>query len=115
MWYIIANPAAHGGAMGKAWPQIEQVLQELGFSYSVQFTERRGHAVQLVENILLKGGRQLLAIGGDGTNHEVIHGIFSQQFVPPAEVTYALLPFGTGNDWARQYNLPHDPRTRLLR
>lgn len=113
MWYIIANPAAHGGAMGKAWPQIEQILQELGFSYSVHFTERRGHAVQLVENLLLKGGRHLLAIGGDGTNHEVIHGIFSQKFVPPSEVTYALLPFGTGNDWARQYGLSHDPRTRL--
>ncbi|MBL7828320.1 MAG: diacylglycerol kinase family lipid kinase [Saprospiraceae bacterium] len=115
MWNIIANPAAHGGAMGKAWPQIEAVLQELGISYNVQFTEYRGHGVRLVEDVVLKGGRYILGVGGDGTNHELIHGIFSQQFVSPGEITYALLPFGTGNDWARQYQLPHDPRQRLSR
>jgi diacylglycerol kinase family enzyme len=44
-----------------------------------------------------------------------VHGIFSQQFVPPSEISYALLPFGTGNDWARQYGIPNDPRLRLQR
>jgi len=114
-WHIIANPAARGWAVKRAWPQIESILQELGFAYSVQFTERRGHAAQLVENALLKGGRYILGIGGDGSNHELVHGIFSQQFVPPSEVSYALLPFGTGNDWARQYGIPTDPGLRLTR
>lgn len=114
-WHIIANPAAHGGAMEKQWPQIEQVLQELGFSYNVQFTEHRGHAARLVDDVVLKGGRYLLGIGGDGTNHEIVNGIFRQQFAPPGDITYALLPFGTGNDWARQYGIPHNPRLRLTR
>jgi diacylglycerol kinase (ATP) len=114
-WHIIANPAARGWAVERQWPQIEQLLQELGFAYTVHFTERRGHAAQLVENALLKGGRYILGIGGDGSNHEIVHGIFSQQFVPPSEVSYALLPFGTGNDWARQYGIPNDPRLRLQR
>jgi len=114
-WHIIANPAARGGAVERQWPQIERLLQELGFAYTVQFTERRGHAAQLVENALLKGGRYILGIGGDGSNHELVDGIFSQQFVPSSEVFYALLPFGTGNDWARQYGIPIDPRLRLKR
>jgi diacylglycerol kinase (ATP) len=114
-WHIIANPIAHNGAMERDWPQIEQTLQELGFSYNVQFTERRGHAARLVENALLNGGRHLLGIGGDGTNHEIVNGIFTQTFVPPKEITYALLPYGTGNDWARQYGIPHNPRLRLER
>lgn len=101
--------------MERHWPEIEQTLQSLGFSYNVQFTEHRGHAAQLVENALLNGGRHILGIGGDGTNHELVNGIFSQPFVPPGDITYALLPYGTGNDWARQYGIPHDPVQRLKR
>ncbi|MCC7466146.1 MAG: diacylglycerol kinase family lipid kinase [Saprospiraceae bacterium] len=112
-WYIIANPAARNGAMGRHWPDIERWLQELGFAYSVQFTEHRGHAARLIEDALLKGGRYIMGIGGDGTNHELVHGLFSQTFVPPSEVFYTLLPFGTGNDWAREHGIPVDPRRRL--
>jgi diacylglycerol kinase (ATP) len=114
-WHIIANPMARGGAMAAAWPQIEGLLQSMGFAYNVQFTERRGHAARLVEDAILRGGRCLLGIGGDGTNHEIVNGILGQTFAPATEVAYALLPFGTGNDWARQYGIPHDPRARLER
>jgi YegS/Rv2252/BmrU family lipid kinase len=112
-WHIIANPAARSGAMGRHWPEIERLLQELGFAYSVQFTEHRGHAARLIEDTLLKGGRYIMGIGGDGTNHELVHGLFSQSFVPPSEVFYTLLPFGTGNDWVREHGIPVDPRRRL--
>ena len=94
---------------------IEQLLQEMGFSYNVQFTERRGHASRLAEDAILKGGRYILGIGGDGTNHEITNGILGQNFVPSSEVYYALLPVGTGNDWARQYGISAVPRQRLER
>jgi diacylglycerol kinase (ATP) len=114
-WYIIANPASGGGTVEKHWPDLERLLQEMGFSYSVQFTERRGHAARLAEDAVLKGHRHILAIGGDGTNHEVINGILGQRVVPSQEIFYALLPAGTGNDWARQYAIPVDSRQRLER
>lgn len=113
-WHIIVNPAAGSGQVQKQWPQIEQLLQELGFSYSVYFTEYRGHAMKLVDHIVLKGGRYLLGIGGDGTNHEIVNGIMQQTFAPTADVYYALLPVGTGNDWARQYAISEIARERLL-
>lgn len=94
---------------------IEQLLQEMGFSYTVQFTERRGHASRLAEDAILKGGRYILGIGGDGTNHEITNGILGQNFVPSSEIYYALLPVGTGNDWARQYGISAVPRQRLER
>ncbi|MBV6439629.1 MAG: diacylglycerol kinase family lipid kinase [Haliscomenobacteraceae bacterium CHB4] len=114
-WYIIANPVSGGGAVERRWPHIEQCLQELGFSYSVHFTERRGHAMQLVEEAVLKGHRHILGIGGDGTNHEIANGILGQKIVPATDIQYALLPSGTGNDWARQYAIPADIGSRLKR
>ena len=114
-WYIIVNPAAGNGAGARRWPEIERLLQELGFSYTVKFTERRGHAIELVEEAVLNGHRNFLALGGDGTNHEMANGILSQQTAPSADITYALLPIGTGNDWARMYRIPADPRRRLQR
>lgn len=112
-WHIIVNPAAGSGQVQRLWPQIEQLLQEMGFSYSVHFTERRWHAIRLVEDIILKGGRYLLGIGGDGTSHEIVNGVMGQSFAPAADIHYALLPVGTGNDWARQYGISPVPRQRL--
>ncbi len=114
-WYIIANPAAGNGAVGRHWPDIERLLQELRFSYTVKFTEHRGHAIRLVEDAVLKGHRHFLALGGDGTNHEMANGILSQTVVPSTDIYYALLPIGTGNDWARMYDIPRQPRQRLIR
>ena len=114
-WHIIANPVSGGGAVERCWPGTERLLQELGFSYSVHFTERRGHAMQLVEEAILKGRRHILGIGGDGTNHEIANGILRQKQVPSTEIAYALLPSGTGNDWARQYGISADIDARLKR
>lgn len=114
-WHIIANPTSGNGKVERLWPEIERLLQALGFSYSVHFTQRRGHAIQLVEEAIIKGRRHILGIGGDGTNHEIVNGILKQSFVEPTEIAYALMPAGTGNDWARQYQIPTDPRHRLER
>lgn len=114
-WHIIANPSSGGGAVERRWPQIERLLQEMGFSYSVRFTERRGHAARLAEDAILNGHRYILGIGGDGTNHEIVNGIMGQSFAPSADIHYAILPSGTGNDWARQYGIPSDTRRRFER
>jgi YegS/Rv2252/BmrU family lipid kinase len=112
-WYIIANPTAGNGAVERRWKAIEHQLQVLGFSYSVQFTQQKGHATRLVQDALLKGYRNILGIGGDGTNFELINGIMSQTEVPTQDIYYALLPVGTGNDWARTYQISHHIETRL--
>lgn len=108
-WYLIVNPAAGGGAVKRLWPRIERDLQKLGFSYTVKFTEGKMHAARLAEDGILKGYRKIMAIGGDGTVHEVANGILGQDFEPSRNITLALLPIGTGNDWARQWQLSGSP------
>ena len=114
-WYIIANPAAGNHRVERRWPHIERRLQELGISYTVKFTQAPGHATRLIDDAVLKGHRYFLGIGGDGTNHEMINGILSQPHIPSHQIHYALLPLGTGNDWARTYHISPHIETRLAR
>lgn len=105
-WYIIINPAASNGAVARQWekilPQIEMHLADFTFA----FTQYRGHGMALAADAIRQGYRHIIGVGGDGTNNEVINGIFSQTLVAPAEIVYTLFPIGTGNDWIRSYGIP---------
>jgi YegS/Rv2252/BmrU family lipid kinase len=52
------------------------------------------------------GYRNIIVVGGDGTLHEVVNGLFIQQRVDPSEVTIAVISAGTGNDWIRMFGIP---------
>ncbi|MCS7037553.1 MAG: diacylglycerol kinase family lipid kinase [Saprospiraceae bacterium] len=114
-WCIVVNPVAGNGRAAKYWPDIEALLQDLGFSYSVRFTQHRGHAVRLVDDAVLQGYRRILGIGGDGTCHEIVNGIMRQPHLASTDIIFSMLPIGTGNDWARTYDIPADPALRLQR
>ncbi|GAB1404651.1 diacylglycerol kinase family lipid kinase [Lentimicrobium sp.] len=45
-------------------------------------------------------------MSGDGTLNEVVNGIFTQKKYATTEITLAMIPVGTGNDWGRSFNIP---------
>jgi diacylglycerol kinase (ATP) len=105
-WLFIANPAAGGGKVRKQWPALERSLKEAGISFDVVFTEKKRHASELAARAIAGGARHIVGVGGDGTAHEVVNGIFQQTACPPEEVTFTLLPIGTGNDWIKTHRIP---------
>ena len=105
-WWIIINPAAGNGKAGRLRKAIEKELVTHGFIFTVVSTQLKVRATQLVKEGIQKGFRQIMAIGGDGTNNEVINGIMQQQLVPSTDITYTLLPVGTGNDWIKTHGIP---------
>ncbi len=105
-WYIIINPAAAGGKAAKLWPAIEQELSAANVSFTTAFTTYSREATLLAKQAIQDGFRRLVAVGGDGTNNEVINGILQQTTIPSAEVLYCLLPVGTGNDWIKSHGIP---------
>ncbi|NRB47328.1 MAG: diacylglycerol kinase family lipid kinase [Saprospiraceae bacterium] len=105
-WYIIINPAASGGKAAKLWPSIERDLLAAGVSFSTAFTSYSREATSLAKEAIAKGYRCLMAVGGDGTNNEVINGILQQDIVPSSSIVYCLLPVGTGNDWIKTHGIP---------
>ncbi|MCB0548038.1 MAG: diacylglycerol kinase family lipid kinase [Phaeodactylibacter sp.] len=105
-WYAIANPTAGKGLVRKRWAALQQQVAKAIPVGEFALSEYKGHAIELAQRAVEMGYRKILAIGGDGTNHEVANGILRQQAAPSSEVTYALLPIGTGNDWIKTYGFP---------
>ena len=106
-WLVVVNPMASVGKSGKDWPEIKQILIDQGIDFDDILTEYPRHAIEIVRNAIVeKGYRKFIAVGGDGTNNEVINGIFTQDVVPTNEITMAALPIGTGNDWRRTFDIP---------
>lgn len=106
-WLVVVNPKASVGKSGKDWPQIKQTLINEGIEFDDVLTEYPRHAIEIVRNAIVeKGYRKFISVGGDGTNNEVINGIFTQEAVPTTEITMATMPIGTGNDWRRTFDIP---------
>ncbi len=105
-WYTVVNPCSGSGKGKLDWPHIEALLQKAGIHCRVEFTECRNHATELTLDAIRRGWRRILAVGGDGTANEVVNGIFSQTQIPTTDITLAMIPVGTGNDWRRTVGIP---------
>lgn len=108
IWYVIANPAAGKNAVARQQQDLAAFLAQYLPHHFLVLTVRRGQATQLAMEAIRQGYRKIIAVGGDGTNFEVINGILQQQEVLPTDILYALLPVGTGNDWIRTHGIPKD-------
>ena len=113
-WYFIVNPAAGGGKVSKHWAVIKAALINEGISFEACFSEKKMHAEELTLQAIFNGFRHIVAVGGDGTAHEIINGIFNQTVCPATEITFCLLPIGTGNDWIKTHRIPKKFREWLI-
>ena len=110
-WYIIVNPHAGSGKTISEWPQTVRLLDSYAIQYKTVFTDRRKHAVDLAAEAASQGYRKILAVGGDGSVHEVFTGILrycADSGCEPSEFVVGVLPIGSGNDWIKSLGVPHD-------
>ena len=104
-WMVIVNPKAGSGRGLKDWPVISNLMYNSGLKFTCVFTEHKFHAIELTVSAVNNGYRHIVAVGGDGTIHEVVNGIFIQKAVPTTDIFLAVIPTGTGNDWIRMYGI----------
>src|SRR5215472_13227722 len=100
--FAIVNPAAGGGRSAKlAGPALARLRMNKLEVDSVASTGP-GHAIELAREAYNQGYRQFLAVGGDGTAHEILNGIFASRKAVE-RVTLGFLPLGTGNSFLRDF------------
>ena len=99
----IVNPAAGGGKSAKLAAAAIEQLREKGLHIDVVATTGRGHAVELAAEAYKQGYRRFIAVGGDGTAHEILNGVFGSAKAQE-RVSLGFLPFGTGNSFLRDFS-----------
>lgn len=107
-WSVIVSRRSGGGKALHDWPAISNMLKDRHISFEEHITDHAYHAIELAKEAVKDGFRRLLVIGGDGAIHEVLNGLYSQNEVNPAEVILGLIPVGSGNDWSRLHEIPHE-------
>jgi diacylglycerol kinase (ATP) len=98
----IVNPAAGGGRSAKLAAPTLVRLRQGGLQIEVLESSGPGHAQKIANEAYEQGYRQFLAVGGDGTAHEILNGLFvGRKFVEG--ISLGFLPVGTGNSFLRDF------------
>lgn len=95
---LILNPIAD---MGRAWKtanDLRPIAQEFQGDLSWSGTVYPTHAIELARQAGEEGYDMVVAMGGDGTVHEVMNGLM--QVPVEKRPILGVVPIGSGNDFA---------------
>src|SRR6202047_2794346 len=101
-FFAIVNPAAGGGRSAKLAGPALAGLREKGLKIDVLASTGPGHAVELAREAYGQGYRRFIAVGGDGTAHEILNGVLAAGGVTD-RIALGFLPLGTGNSFLRDF------------
>lgn len=110
-WIMIVNPYSATKATSQTWEDSKKALLDGGLTVDHVCTEHKGHAIDLAIEAAKKGYKKFIAVGGDGTVHEVMTGLLRWADASGStldDITFAVIPSGTGNDWIRSAGIPGD-------
>lgn len=110
-YFFIVNPRAGSGKTMYEWLPAERKLKRLGIPCYIALTDHKRHATALAQQAAAEGYRRIIAVGGDGSLHEVFNGICrwcAATGVPTEEFLLGVVPIGSGNDWIRSLAVPND-------
>lgn len=110
MYHIIFNPTA-GKKTKKGLQTVCELFKRRNVAFHVHQTGAERDAERIARRLTRAGERDIVALGGDGTLHEVLNGVED-----PANCRLGLVPLGTGNDFAEKLGIPLNAAaaTRLI-
>src|SRR5947207_1365303 len=106
---MIVNPKAGRGAIGRALPRIIAAVEAEELEYQIVQTDEAGHAEQLARDAVTAGCTFVVAVGGDGTVHEVVNGMMGPDGPLAPDVVLGVVPSGSGSDFVKTFGLPPVP------
>lgn len=103
---LVVNPRSGRGRTGETFGAMRGTIERALGEVEVAFTERPGHGTELAERGAIAGHPLVVAVGGDGTFHEVVNGLMRARTAAP-EARVGLIAQGTGGDFRKSLGLEH--------
>lgn len=103
-WAVIVNSLAGGGSAGRKWKQVSSLLKDHSIDFYFLFTHDPATTRELARKSIARGIDGIAVYGGDGTLSDAA-SILAEY---PSGPCLAVIPAGSGNDWARSigFNSP---------
>ncbi len=131
---LLLNPNSQGGNTGKNWIETYNKVKDfLPKAHRIIFTKRTNDGISITRQLLRKGYKNIVAVGGDGTINEVANGFFDFEsqnkqtkdlgkfrldsrlkLINPKGIMY-VIPSGSRNVLARSLELKHQGAESLMR
>lgn len=99
---VLTNPSAGGRHRGLL-PAVQERLAAAGWPLQTVALAGAAEAEAACRALRADGALALVAVGGDGTLHAAVQGLAE------SDMPCAVVPAGSGNDFARGLGLPTDP------
>jgi diacylglycerol kinase (ATP) len=103
---VIVNPRSGRGLNEARWARVRGALTDGLGELDSAFTGGPRDAGAIARREAEAGRRLIVALGGDGTISEVANGILEAG--AGARTELGIIPRGTGGDFRRTLDLPHD-------
>lgn len=110
----VINPAAAGGRALHTWKLVEKGLRARGIAVQEFLTRGPGDGEAQASLALDAGYSTLLAVGGDGTLHQVVNALRTEEGIR-GDVRVGIVPAGTGMDFSRNVHVPRGSRAAIDR
>ena len=105
---FIVNPISGKGKQKDIENIIRENLNAKKYEYSIQFTEKQGHAKELSKQAIIDGYEAIIAVGGDGTVNEIASECIGKDTV------LGIIPAGSGNGFAYHLGINKNIKESVL-
>lgn len=119
---FIVNPRSGGGRTGQVWEKMRRPIERIVGEIDVAFTEKQRHAEDIAREAALAGRETVVAVGGDGSIHEVVCGLMAARDAAEdassavggggapgggGRTRLGILGQGTGGDFRKTVGIEH--------
>lgn len=112
IWFAVINGYAASKKAASKWTKAEERMRARGIVFHGSRTGKAGNAMEITFDACMAGYRRFIAVGGDGTVHDVLNGLAafvdSHDRISFSDFTLGVIPVGSGNDWIKSTGVPKD-------